>query len=51
MEKGLLVIPAGQNTIRLIPPLIVTKDQIDEAIAILGDFCKDASFSFRQHHP
>ena len=51
MEKGLLVIPAGQNTIRLIPPLIVTKDQIDEAIAILGDFCKDPSFSFRQHHP
>jgi acetylornithine/succinyldiaminopimelate/putrescine aminotransferase len=45
MHKGLLVIPAGQNTIRLMPPLIVTKDQINEAIAIFHDFCKDPSFS------
>ncbi|MFM7622472.1 MAG: aminotransferase class III-fold pyridoxal phosphate-dependent enzyme, partial [Alphaproteobacteria bacterium] len=47
MDKGLLVIPAGQNTIRLIPPLIITKDHIDEALAILGDFCNNHSFSFR----
>jgi acetylornithine/succinyldiaminopimelate/putrescine aminotransferase len=45
MQKGLLVIPAGQNTIRLMPPLIITKDQMNEAIAILHDFCNDHSFS------
>jgi acetylornithine/N-succinyldiaminopimelate aminotransferase len=51
MQKGLLVIPAGQNTIRLMPPLIVTKNQIDEAVAILRDFCKDPSFSFHHLNP
>jgi predicted acetylornithine/succinylornithine family transaminase len=35
MEKGLLVPPAGPNTIRLLPPLNVTEEEIDEALAIL----------------
>jgi acetylornithine/succinyldiaminopimelate/putrescine aminotransferase len=35
MEKGLLVPPAGPNTIRLLPPLNVTADEIDEALGIL----------------
>lgn len=47
IEKGLLVIPAGQNTIRLIPPLIITSSHIDEAIAILHDFCNNPSFYLR----
>lgn len=34
--RGLLVINAGETTLRLAPPLIVTKEQIDDAIAILG---------------
>lgn len=35
MENGLLVPPAGPNTIRLLPPLNVTEEEIDEALAIL----------------
>lgn len=35
MERGLLVPPAGPNTIRLLPPLNVTEAEIDEALAIL----------------
>ncbi len=35
MEHGLLVPPAGPNTIRLLPPLNVTEEEIDEALAIL----------------
>lgn len=35
MENGLLVPPAGPDTIRLLPPLNVTEDEIDEALAIL----------------
>ena len=35
MEKGLLVPPAGPNTIRLLPPLNVTDAEIDEALAIV----------------
>jgi predicted acetylornithine/succinylornithine family transaminase len=33
-EKGLLVVSAGNNTIRLVPALIVTKSEIDAAFAI-----------------
>jgi predicted acetylornithine/succinylornithine family transaminase len=34
-NAGLLVVKAGHNTIRMLPPLIVTKDDIDNAISIL----------------
>jgi predicted acetylornithine/succinylornithine family transaminase len=36
-EKGLLVINAGENVLRLCPPLIVTWEQIDAAVEILAD--------------
>lgn len=35
MERGLLVVPAGPETIRLLPPLNVTDAEIDEALAII----------------
>jgi len=34
-ERGLLVSVAGGNVVRVAPPLIVTKAQIDEAVALL----------------
>ncbi len=34
-DQGLLVVPAGANVIRLLPPLTVSKEEIDQAIAIL----------------
>jgi len=34
MERGLLVPPAGPDTFRLLPPLNVTGEEIDEALAI-----------------
>jgi acetylornithine/N-succinyldiaminopimelate aminotransferase len=37
IEHGLLVVPAGENVIRLLPPLNVTAAECDEAIAILRD--------------
>ena len=36
LEQGLLVIPAGGNVIRLLPPLIVSTADIDAALAILA---------------
>ncbi len=30
MEEGLLVITAGTNVLRLVPPLVITKDHVDE---------------------
>lgn len=40
--RGLLVINAGESTLRIAPPLIVTQDQIDEAVDILGEALSEA---------
>lgn len=34
-ENGLLLVPAGNNTIRFLPPLNINKDEIDEMLVIL----------------
>lgn len=39
-ERGLLVLGAGQNTIRLCPPLIITRDQADFAVDTLEECLK-----------
>ena len=36
-ERGLLLISAGENILRLCPPLIITMEQVDEAIAIIDE--------------
>jgi predicted acetylornithine/succinylornithine family transaminase len=40
-ERGLLIISAGENVLRLCPPLIVTCQQIDDAVEVLRR-CLDA---------
>ena len=35
IENGMLIVGAGANVIRFVPPLIVEKEHIDEAISIL----------------
>lgn len=35
LEKGLLIISAGTHIIRFVPPLVITKDNVDEMIGIL----------------
>ena len=37
MDRGMLVLKAGTNTIRLLPPLIITKKQIDDALNIFEE--------------
>ena len=36
-ERGLLVLTCGERSIRLAPPLVVTREQADVAVGILGD--------------
>lgn len=36
-ERGLLVLGAGENTVRLSPPLTITRDQADFAVETLAD--------------
>ena len=35
MNNGLLTVPAGPDTLRLLPPLNVNNEEIDEALKIL----------------
>ena len=37
--RGMLAVGAGDNVIRLLPPLNITEDHVREAIAILNDAC------------
>ena len=36
-KKGLIIISAGMNVIRFVPPLIITKENVDEMVGILED--------------
>lgn len=36
-DKGLIVLTAGTNVIRLLPPLTLAKEEIDQGVAILAD--------------
>ncbi|MED4268762.1 acetylornithine transaminase [Geobacillus stearothermophilus] len=44
-ENGLLVLSAGPKVIRLLPPLVVTKAEIDEAVGILINVLNNANAS------
>ena len=37
LEKGLILINAGTNIIRFVPPLVITKENVDEMLAILTE--------------
>jgi 4-aminobutyrate aminotransferase len=39
-ERGLLILGAGENTIRLCPPLVVTREQCDFAMETIEDCLK-----------
>lgn len=43
MEKGLLVATAGYDVVRFVPPLIITKDQIDWAFSVVEEAVKGIS--------
>jgi len=39
LEQGLLTVPAAENVVRLLPPLIVEDAQVEEALGILDRVC------------
>ena len=41
-ERGLLILGAGENTIRLSPPLVVSRDQCDFALQTLESCLREA---------
>ena len=38
-ERGMLVVGAGDNVVRIVPPLIIAEEHVREAIGILNDAC------------
>jgi len=40
LENQLLVISAGGNVLRLVPPLVIEKEQIDEMVRIVREVCE-----------
>jgi acetylornithine/N-succinyldiaminopimelate aminotransferase len=44
-EKGLLVLTAGPNVVRLLPPLTVTKEELSIALEKIEEVCEIESFT------
>ena len=40
-QKGVLALTAGKNVLRLLPPLTITYEEIDKALAIIETACKE----------
>lgn len=36
MDRGVLILDAGRNVLRFLPPLVIEKEQIDKAISVLN---------------
>jgi len=36
-ERGVLVLDAGRTVVRLLPPLVIEKEQINRAVAVLDE--------------
>jgi 4-aminobutyrate aminotransferase-like enzyme len=34
-ERGLLVLTAGEDTVRLLPPLVISDEEIDRGLVVL----------------
>lgn len=41
LEKGLVIISAGANIIRFVPPLVIEKEHVDEMTAILSEVLEE----------
>lgn len=41
LEKGLLIISAGTHIIRFVPPLVITKENVDEMMGILEECLRE----------
>jgi acetylornithine/N-succinyldiaminopimelate aminotransferase len=43
LDHGLLLVSAGDNVVRILPPLIIEKSHIDEAYSLLDGICSQLS--------
>lgn len=43
LERQVILLDAGRNILRFLPPLVITKKQIDKVISVLDDIIGDAN--------
>jgi acetylornithine/N-succinyldiaminopimelate aminotransferase len=41
MQRGLITVPAAENVVRILPPLIIHEEHVEEAMAALEAACRD----------
>jgi acetylornithine/N-succinyldiaminopimelate aminotransferase len=41
IDNGVLTVPAGENVVRMLPPMIIEESHIDEAVAALDKSCAE----------
>ncbi|MEM3665983.1 MAG: aspartate aminotransferase family protein [Candidatus Bathyarchaeia archaeon] len=41
LDRGVLIIDAGRNVLRFLPPLVINAEQIDRVVAILNDILEE----------
>jgi acetylornithine/N-succinyldiaminopimelate aminotransferase len=41
MARGMLTVPAAENVVRLLPPLIIEQAQVGEAVTTLEELCQE----------
>jgi 4-aminobutyrate aminotransferase-like enzyme len=37
VQRGVLVLDAGRTVVRLLPPLVIRKQQVDKAVSVLDE--------------
>lgn len=47
LDKGLLLTVAGGNTVRFVPPLVVTQQEIDQAVEIVAEVLQEQEEAIR----
>jgi acetylornithine/N-succinyldiaminopimelate aminotransferase len=40
-ERGLLLVSAGPNVLRFVPPLIITEEEIKQTVATVGEILRE----------
>ena len=40
-QRGVLILDAGRNVLRFLPPLVITKEQVDKAISVLDEVLEE----------
>jgi acetylornithine/LysW-gamma-L-lysine aminotransferase len=37
MERGVWALPAGLNVLRLLPPLVIDKEDLQQVVSVIGE--------------